>query len=345
MQRRSWIATVVTLAVFAARPACGGAAAPAGAPPEVRIREAWSDFIYAPGPETAQAFANAAESAQGTGPKGQPATNQALRVLSESAEQLAEGLASRGPDLALLPYATACLRLMAELFPEDAEDPAGVLTAEQRLAARQKSGEEFYQGVSKPEAGDAMEAACCASVAASKSDDSAYKRFWIRATIPEFERALAANGDSWRLLFELGWAHFDSIGDFRKAADYFARAEAFADCPVYVYRIHYRCYERLLDFPPLLAAMEKAKLHGLEDEEHQKLVARDIEYWRTHKDDPEAHRATIIRTNANQRKWGAPFLLYLDDPSWVVCPDDGLPSPKGSKTCQQCGRTLEPIAP
>jgi hypothetical protein len=339
MQQR-WMLAIVTLGIITALPAWAGASAPAGVSAEVRIREAWTDFIFAPGPEKAQAFADAAESARGTGPTGDLATNQALCVLSESAAKLADGLAARGPDLVLLPYATVCLRLMAELFPDDGEGPAGALTAEQRLAARRESGAEYYQGVSKPEPGDPMEAACCASVAASKSEDPAYKRFWVCAAVPEFERALAANGDSWRLLFELGWVHFDSTGDFRKAAGYFARAEAFADCPVYVYRLRYRCYEHLLDFPPLLAGMEEAERHGLEDEEHQRLVKRDSEYWRTHEDDPQAHRTTIINTNFNLQKWGAPFLLYPDDPFWVVCPKDGLPSPKGSETCQSCGRKL-----
>jgi tetratricopeptide (TPR) repeat protein len=338
---QTWIVGIVTLGMLSALPARLGGPAPTGIPVEAQVREAWADFIFAPGPETARAFAKAAESAQGTGPKGDLATNQALHVLSESAAKLAEGLAARGPDLALLPYATACLRLMAELLPDDGEGPAGALTAEQRLAARQRFEGEYYGGVSSPKAGDAMEAACCASVAASGSEDPASKRFWIHAAIPEFERALAANGDSWRLLFELGWAQFQGVGDFRKAAEYFARAEAFADCPVYVYRLYYRCYEHLLDLPSMFAAMEEAKRHGLEDEEHQRLVQRDIKYWRTHEDDPQAHRATIIGTNYDLVQWGASFILYPDDPFWVVCPHDGLPSPKGSETCQHCGRKLK----
>jgi len=168
------------------------------------------------------------------------------------------------------------------------------------------------------------------------------KRYWLQRGLNVLEKAVEANPDRWEMYFELGWTYYDRAHEPYRASEWFYKADQFPDAPSYVTRFYYRPFERIMDFDALFPRMEYAKKKHLDDPQHQYLVKRDIEWWTTHKDDPQEHRRQIVTENTARKQRALPFYLYPNDPYWDVCPVCGIPSPKGSETCQYCGAPLHP---
>ena len=170
------------------------------------------------------------------------------------------------------------------------------------------------------------------------------KRYWLQRGLEILRRAVDVNPDSWEMLFELGWTHYDRAHEPYRAGEYFRQSDELLGSRSYVTRMTYRVYEHAMDFDKLFPAMERAKKRHLDDKVHQKTVQRDIDWWTAHRDDPREHRRQIVMENTQRQQRGAPgvmpFALYPDDPFYVVCPYDGMPAPKGSATCEYCGRPL-----
>lgn len=175
------------------------------------------------------------------------------------------------------------------------------------------------------------------------------KRYWLQRGMEVLQRAVDVNPDSWEMLFELGWTHFDRAHEPYRAAEYFNQADEMLGSRSYVTRMTYRVYEHIMDFEKLFPAMERALKRHTDDAVHQKTVKRDIDWWTEHWNDPREHRRQIVMENTKRQQRGAPgvipFWLYPDDPYYVICPYDGMPAPKGSTTCEYCRRPLPQSQP
>ena len=166
------------------------------------------------------------------------------------------------------------------------------------------------------------------------------KRYWLARGLEILERAVEANPKSWEMVFELGWTYYDRAHEPYRASAYFQRAAELPGAASYAIRMTYRVYEHVMDFGKLFPQMQWALARHKDDVVHQKMVKRDIEWWTNHRGDPQEHRRQIVMENTARVQRSVAYYLYPNDPFWAVCPYDGLPSPKGSKVCQACGRPL-----
>ena len=179
----------------------------------------------------------------------------------------------------------------------------------------------------------------------AESETIVDKRYWLATGVEILERSVEANPDNWELIFALGWTLYDRAHEPWRAAEYFYKAAQFPGAKSYTTRLHYRCFEGVLDFDRLFPALEYAKgRHDdptiSDDVQHQVIVNRDYDWWIQHKDDPMEHRRQIVLENTKRADRSVAFYLYPDNPYWDVCPICGLPSPKGSDVCSVCGAPL-----
>ncbi len=180
----------------------------------------------------------------------------------------------------------------------------------------------------------------CAYNLNAESETIVDRKYWLDRGLEILQRAVEANPGNWEMIFELGWTYYDRAHENYRAAEYVKQADKLPGSASYVTRMTYRVYEHIMDFKNLFPAMEVALKEHLEDNAHQKMVNRDIDWWKAHWNDPAEHRRQIVIENTARQQRALPFYMYPNDPFWVVCPYDGLPSPKGSKVCQSCGRPL-----
>jgi len=180
----------------------------------------------------------------------------------------------------------------------------------------------------------------CAYNLNAESETVVDRKYWLDRGLEILQRAVEANPGNWEMIFELGWTYFDRAHENYRAAEYVKQADKLPGSASYVSRMTYRVYEHILDFKNLFPAMQVAVKEHLEDNPHQKMVNRDIDWWTAHWNDPQEHRRQIVIENTARQQRALPFYMYPNNPYWVVCPYDGLPSPKGSKVCQSCGRPL-----
>jgi hypothetical protein len=167
------------------------------------------------------------------------------------------------------------------------------------------------------------------------------KRYWLQTGIDILQRGVEANPDTYELLFELGWTLYDRGHQKRRAAEFFKKADEFPEAPHVVTRLIYKSYEGVLDFENLFPALHNAVERHKDIPLHQFLAERDLEFWEKNRDNPEVHRKEIVEENTQRLQRSAPFELYPDNPYWDVCPNCGLPSPKGSAACEICGRPFD----
>jgi len=188
----------------------------------------------------------------------------------------------------------------------------------------------------------------CAYNLNAESETVVDRKYWLDRGLEILQRAVDVNPKSWEMVFELGWTYFDRAHEPYRAAEYFRQADRLPGSASYVSRMAYRVYEHIMDFKKLFPAMQQALTEHRDEAAHQKMVKRDIDWWTAHWNDPQEHRRQIVMENTARQQRALPFDLFPGDPYWVVCPADGLPSPKGSKVCQACGRPLpqkEPASP
>jgi tetratricopeptide (TPR) repeat protein len=174
------------------------------------------------------------------------------------------------------------------------------------------------------------------------------KRYWLDRGLEVLERAVEANPDTWDMYFDLGWTYYDRAHEPYRAAEAFRQAAEFPDAPHYVTRMYYRAFEHIMDFDRLFPALEYARQRHPDDANHQRLVKRDTDWWKAHWQDPAEHRRQIVMENTARGQRAIDYYLYPDDPFWDVCPACGLPSPKGSGSCEVCGQPFagrEPAGP
>jgi hypothetical protein len=182
----------------------------------------------------------------------------------------------------------------------------------------------------------------------AESETRVDRRYWLGKGVAVLEQAVEANPDNWEMIFELGWTLYDRAHEPWRASEYFLRADKFPEAKSYVTRLHYRCFEGVLDIPRLMEALEYAKGRHTDpnvsdDVQHQTIVNRDYDWWVRHKDDPEEHRRQIVMENTKRAQRSVPYHLYPDNPYWDVCPICGLPSEKGSDVCAVCGAPLKEL--
>lgn len=180
----------------------------------------------------------------------------------------------------------------------------------------------------------------CAYNLNAASETYADKSYWLERGLEILERAVDVNPESWEMVFELGWTYYDRAHRPYRAAEYMRRADRLVGAPSYVTRMTYRVYEHIMDFEKLFPAMQAALKKHPDDHVHQKTVKRDIEWWTRMWNDPREHRRQIVLENTARQQRALPFYLYPDDPYWTVCPQCGVPNPKGSKTCEHCQAPL-----
>jgi len=183
----------------------------------------------------------------------------------------------------------------------------------------------------------------------AESETIVDKRYWLANGVKTLERGVEANPGNWEMIFELGWTLYDRAHEPWRAAEYFYKADQFPGAKSYVTRLHYRCFEGVLDFDRLFPALEYAKGHHndptvSDDVQHQVIVNRDYDWWMQHRDDPLEHRRQIVIENTKRAERSVPFYLYPNDPYWDVCPICGLPSPKGSDVCSVCNAPLKALS-
>jgi tetratricopeptide (TPR) repeat protein len=171
------------------------------------------------------------------------------------------------------------------------------------------------------------------------------KHHWLDQGLQVLDRAVALNPDSYQMAFELGWTCFDRAHDMPKAAEYFYRASQLPGARSFTARLHYKAYERTLNFEKLWPALEYARSQHQEEPQHQKLVKSSIEWWKTHQRDPQWHRYEIVRENSARQQRAVRFYLYPGNPYWNVCDRCGLPTKKGEPVCSVCGRPFPPASP
>jgi rubrerythrin len=135
-----------------------------------------------------------------------------------------------------------------------------------------------------------------------------------------------------------------------RAAEYFYRADQLPGAKSYTTRLYYRCFERTLDLPRLVEALEYAKnrhtdVTSSDDRQHQVIANRDWDFWvvENHLEDRLKHREIIAKENTARAQRSVDFYLYPDNPYWDVCPICGMPSPKGSDVCSVCGAPLKEL--
>jgi len=184
----------------------------------------------------------------------------------------------------------------------------------------------------------------CAYNMNAESETLLDRKYWLDRGLEILRRAVDVNPKSWEMVFELGWTYYDRAHQPYRAAEYVRQADELPGAPSYVTRMRYRVYEHIMDFDRLFPELRYALSRHKDDHAHQKLVKRDLEWWSKVRDDPREHRRQITIENTARQQRALPFWLFPDDPYWVVCPYDGLPSKKGSKVCQACGRPL-PASP
>jgi len=181
----------------------------------------------------------------------------------------------------------------------------------------------------------------CAYNLHAESRTAIDKHYWLQKGIEVLERAVDANPKSWDIAFELGWTYFDRLHQLYQAAEWFYRADHLKGAAPHVSRLYYHTYVRALDLDKLWPALEYARKRHPEDERHQFLVEKHTKFWQTHWNDPQAHAKIIRRENTDRYQRGIrKYYLYPDNPFWDVCPACGMPSPKGSATCQNCSYPL-----
>lgn len=180
----------------------------------------------------------------------------------------------------------------------------------------------------------------CAYNLNAESETIVDRKYWLDRGLEILQRAVEANPGNWEMIFELGWTYYDRAHENYRAAEYVKQASKLPGSASYVSRMTYRVYEHILDFKNLFPAMQVAVKEHLDDNPHQMMVKRDIDWWTVHWNDPQEHRRQIVIENTARQQRALPFYLYPNNQYWVVCPYDGLPSPKGSKVCQSCGRPL-----
>lgn len=185
----------------------------------------------------------------------------------------------------------------------------------------------------------------CAYNLNAESETLVDRRYWLDQGLEILQRAVEVNPKSWEMLFELGWTYYDRAHEPYRAAEYIKQADKVPGSPAYVSRMTYRVYEHIMDFKKLFPAMREALQEHKDDHVQQKMVKRDIDWWTAHWNDPQEHRRQIVLENTARQQRALAFYLFPNDPFWVVCPVDGLPSPKGSKACQACGRPFEQPKP
>jgi len=185
----------------------------------------------------------------------------------------------------------------------------------------------------------------CAYNLNAESETIVDRKYWLDRGLEILQRAVEANPDSWEMVFELGWTYYDRAHENYRAAEYVRQADKMPGAPSYVSRMSYRVYEHIMDFKNLFPAMQQALKEHTDEHAHQRIVNRDIEWWTKMRDDPQEHRRQIVIENTARQQRALPFYLFPNDPYWVVCEHDGLPSPKGSKVCQACGRPLPQALP
>jgi hypothetical protein len=175
------------------------------------------------------------------------------------------------------------------------------------------------------------------------------RRYWLHEGVKVLERAIDMNPTSWEPRFELGWTLFDRAHQFPRAADVFLTTSKMPGAPSYIDRLYYRSYEHMLDLKGIRRGLRYAyrrldKFPG--ENQHQRLVRRDREFWAGHWKDPETHRDLIVKENSARQQRALEPYLFPNDPFWTVCPHCGLPSHKGATKCENpfCGAPLKPAA-
>jgi tetratricopeptide (TPR) repeat protein len=176
------------------------------------------------------------------------------------------------------------------------------------------------------------------------------RRYWLDRGVEVLRRAVDVNPKAWEPRFELGWTLFDRAHRYPEAAGIFLEASKLQGSPAYIDRLYYRCYEHMLDFGHLWKALDYAesrldKFPG--ENQHQRLVRRDKEYWQNNWNTPEAHRKEIVKENSARQQRALPPALFPGDPFWDVCPHCGLPSHKGATKCENpfCGAPMPGAKP
>jgi len=162
------------------------------------------------------------------------------------------------------------------------------------------------------------------------------RRAWLEDGIAVLKRGVALNPKSFEMTFEYAWTLFDRAHDLYRAADAFYYASQQQDAKAYCARMYYRPFEHLLDFDRLWPAMKWAQKQFPDDIPHQKLVARDMDWWRQNWNNKAEHRKQIANENTARQQRAVPFWLYPNDPYWNVCPLCGLPTEKGKPVCENC---------
>jgi hypothetical protein len=164
------------------------------------------------------------------------------------------------------------------------------------------------------------------------------KKYWLEEGVKVLQRGVDANSDVSEMTHELAWTYLDRVHNLPLAAEYFYRAAKLSGARSFDVRLYYRAYEHLLDFKHLWPAMEWARTQFPDDHVHQRLVSRDIEYWKRSVNDPAAHHTIIADENTARQQRGLDFYLYPGDPFWDVCSNCGKANPKGAAVCQYCGQ-------
>jgi hypothetical protein len=180
----------------------------------------------------------------------------------------------------------------------------------------------------------------CAYNLNAESETLVDRKYWLNRGLDILERAVEVNPNSWEMVFELGWTYYDRAHEPYRAAEYIRRAEKLPGAPAYVTRMTYRVYEGILDIKNLRPALAYARTRHTDDHQHMHLVNRDTEYWGWAWNNPHEHRRIIVGENTARHQRALPYYMYPDDPYWVICPYDGMPTKKGSKSCEYCGRPL-----
>jgi hypothetical protein len=172
----------------------------------------------------------------------------------------------------------------------------------------------------------------------AESETMADRRYWLEQGEKILERGVLANPDTYEMYFELAWTLYDRSHKKRRAAEYFRKAAEFPDAPHTVTRLIYKSYEGVLDFENLFPALREAVEKHKDNSLHQRLATRDLEFWESNWQNPDAHRKEIVTENTQRLQRSVAFELYEGNPFWDVCPACGLPSPKGSDACEVCNR-------
>ena len=152
------------------------------------------------------------------------------------------------------------------------------------------------------------------------------------------QRGVEQNPKSFDMVFEYGWTLFDRAHDYYPAAEQFYRATQLKSAKPYAARLHYRCFEHLMDFDRLWPALAFAHSQFPNDANHQRLVRRDTDWWKKNWNDPREHRRQIILENTHRRQRGLDPYLYPNDPYWNVCPLCGMATKKDKAVCENCGQ-------